>query len=1439
MPLAQLFLICYAIFALAAPILVVYLIVRHTKLRSEVERLSESLESQAKDYEGQLSKLTARVYALEKSPAPATSATATPESKPAPTPAPPVPHELPSAPPKSPSIPPPSPFYPPATPKEPAPTQAPPASPPPQHIAKPPQAPALPAQPPAAKEPLRPTVPPSAPTSAPKTPSPIPPWPKETEPSAPAKAHDPAPVHPPAPAPTPLEPTPLRPAPAIPHEPAVAARSSAPAPPPREPFRYVQPKPTLAQHTKKIFALEETLGTNWLNKLGIIILVVGLALFGIYEFSTMGAVGKAAISFFASIAFLTGGILFEKHENYRLLGRTLIGGGWALFFFTSYGVYHVGAMRVVNSLTLDCVLMLLVAIAMGVHTLRYHSQFVTGLAFLLGYTTVALSHDTVYSLSAGVILAIGLVLIVLKMSWFELEVFGILSSYLNHLYWLYRLLGPEGAHRRAFPEYHASLAMLLFYWLTFRISYVVRRTKSAFEEHVSTAGALLNTILLLGAMKFQSVQPQLAYLALLGIGALEFAIAQLPITRRRRTAVVLLSVMGAALMIAAPPFHFSANNVVVLWLLGAELFLFAGILVKEVVFRRLGLLTGVLVGIHLALVDFAPVMKFRAKSDDALVPAGILFVLCAVILSANALACETRWKAQFESYFDYRVLQLHSYIAAASAMVGAWALVSDDWTALAFAGVMLALALLASGFPSRDLRIQYFVVAVVTFVRTLAVNLHGNSPTGVHLNARLISLPILAAAFYLVARLACPEGEVAKRAVPGVFTTMGSALLALLIWYEVPSLWQPVAFIAFALLISEVARALPYPWLAWHTHAVSVLALFTALTPSRILIPVWHGIPVYCFSALPVLAGFYCVAVRPGSSEERHHFTARALYTWAAAGLAAWVLWQLLPAPWIAVGWIAYGVTLVLVARQLQYSQLFWQTNALAVLAVIRAFGFNYGVEQKLWHALDLRTVTVSLVAAGLYFLARRAAPDPESKRYVAYLHSFAATGLLALLGWYETPNGWLAPLWAGFALALALIDRQFDLEELGWQTHILSLLALLRCATYNLYLTVTWHDVSVRLLSLTLVAAFFYVMSRASRMPQEWRERDLHHVYSWAASTLISLVLWYELVPLNIAIGWAVFGLVLFEYGLWRDVRQFRLQSYVALFASFVRIFFANLAIGEPGQFWGPRTYTILPLVLIYFFVYEQSTTRPSGTGGVRESSFTIGALLATLGTATVIALFYFQFPLEWVVTSWAAVVLALFAITFFLDRDVFLYQALLLTLLVFARGMVHNLFGAGYFTDGDWKGRFFVLGSAIGLLLLSLGFALPLRERYKAKQRQHAVLSILAKLAARPEQFEFFVAMILLSSMLALKMRAGMVTVSWGIEGVLIILLALAVKERSFRLAGLGLLLLCVGKVLAMDVWGLQPRDRYVTFIIVGAALLFVSYLYSRYREAIRQLL
>jgi uncharacterized membrane protein len=82
-------------------------------------------------------------------------------------------------------------------------------------------------------------------------------------------------------------------------------------------------------------------------------------------------------------------------------------------------------------------------------------------------------------------------------------------------------------------------------------------------------------------------------------------------------------------------------------------------------------------------------------------------------------------------------------------------------------------------------------------------------------------------------------------------------------------------------------------------------------------------------------------------------------------------------------------------------------------------------------------------------------------------------------------------------------------------------------------------------------------------------------------------------------------------------------------------------------------------------------------------------------------------------------------------------------------------------------------------------------------------------------------------------------MVTLAWGMEAVIIFISALAVKERSFRLTGVLLLLGCVVKIIAVDAWQLAPRDRYLTFIVLGASLLLVSFLYSKYSETIRQYL
>jgi uncharacterized membrane protein len=107
------------------------------------------------------------------------------------------------------------------------------------------------------------------------------------------------------------------------------------------------------------------------------------------------------------------------------------------------------------------------------------------------------------------------------------------------------------------------------------------------------------------------------------------------------------------------------------------------------------------------------------------------------------------------------------------------------------------------------------------------------------------------------------------------------------------------------------------------------------------------------------------------------------------------------------------------------------------------------------------------------------------------------------------------------------------------------------------------------------------------------------------------------------------------------------------------------------------------------------------------------------------------------------------------------------------------------------------------------------------------------------RSDQWFFFVPFGLMVAALALKLSSGHITIAWSLMGLAAFLFALAVGERSYRLAGLSLLLLSVVKILLMDVWALSPPDRYMTLIVMGLALLAVSFLYTRFGTVIRKYL
>ena len=1089
---------------------------------------------------------------------------------------------------------------------------------------------------------------------------------------------------------------------------------------------------TAPQRLKKAaFDLEEKLGTNWLNKLGVIILVLGVALWVAYKLPTLSAGGKVLVGYVVSFALLGGSVWLERKARYRLLARTGIGGGWALVYFITYAMHHVPGARVLDSQRADLVLLLVVGAGMVAHTLRYDSQLVTGFAFLLAFATVTISHEKVYSLSAGAVLAVGLVAVVLRRRWYELEIFGLLASYLNHFFWLRPIVAAMGPQRHPFPEFVPSALLLVFYWAIFRASYLLRRPADQQQEKVSALAALLNGGLLLGLMRYQSVRPELAFWFLLGLGAVELALGQLPLARRRRMAFIVLTTVGTSLLIAAVPFRYSGSNLTVLWLVEAEALFVVGVLAREVVFRHFGVLAAVLAAAHLLAVDAWALYQTRMLPGKE-APEWRLALICGVatlLFYANAHGVARRWRELFKTDFERSYLAGLSYLAALLAFVGAWLAWPGVWTAVAWGALALILTFAGSHLAVAELSLQAHGFAAAAFAWALGKNLY--STAELHgTSLRLMTLALAAGLLYACAR------------------------------------WSRL------------------PWLA-DARSIS------------------------------------------------------AAYTWAGSLLVALLAWKELPWAWTGPAWAAFTLVLLLAGRRLGRHELVWQADVLALVGLVRAVLVNIEGTGN-WHGISLRLVTVSLIAVLLYLNSWwRAGRDFPYAEQAPSAYTWAGSLLVALLAWKELPTLWTPVAWAAFGLVLHMLGRGLARRELPVQAHALAAAAFLWALGRNFGVTGVYvRALGLRLVTVTLIGGLLYVSSRWATQVNTRFGRSLSAAYTWAGSTLVMLLMWYELQPASVALGWALFGLVTFELGWGRRSASLRLQAYTALSASFVRLFIANLnAVPISGEL-DPRLYTTMPLTFAYYYVYIRLKDCPAD-GFEMERKLRSATYHSYLGVATLAALVRFEFHPDWVVAGWAALVGLLLAAALPTNQGIFLHQGLLLGLAVLFRTAFHNFALPRYYPPGHWQRPVLTVGSAVALLFISLPFAFRLRAKSEGAKGASRLARFWTGLVRRPEQELFFIPLGLVTVLVALEVRKGMMTVAWGLEGVLVFLVALWARERSYRLAGLALLLLCVGKIVVVDVWGLGPADRYVTFICLGVALLLVSFLYTRYRETLRQYL
>jgi uncharacterized membrane protein len=246
--------------------------------------------------------------------------------------------------------------------------------------------------------------------------------------------------------------------------------STAVEPPPGPPRRVARVVPA-SPPPKSSF--EMRLGTYWLVRIGIVMLLTGLVFFGNYAYENfiglLGPTGKVLLLYAASAVLLGFGAWWQRKtakESLKNYAQVLFAGGLAAVYFTTYAAHHIQQLCIINSALLDGALLLAWAGFMTWIADRKKSEVLALFAVGLAYYTSVITRVGSFTLYSNLVLTLAAVFFLVRNRWAVLSLASLVATYAAYGFW--RFFDGSSWHW-ASPEegLWTGAVFLMSYWLSF------------------------------------------------------------------------------------------------------------------------------------------------------------------------------------------------------------------------------------------------------------------------------------------------------------------------------------------------------------------------------------------------------------------------------------------------------------------------------------------------------------------------------------------------------------------------------------------------------------------------------------------------------------------------------------------------------------------------------------------------------------------------------------------------------------------------------------------------------------------------------------------------------------------------------------------------------------------------------------------------------------
>lgn len=371
----------------------------------------------------------------------------------------------------------------------------------------------------------------------------------------------------------------------------------------------MEPPPDLFDDLKKWvkgkignIPLEEFLGVNLLNKIGLLLLVIGFSFFLRLAYDWIGPFTKIGGMLLLSLAVFWGGDRLYKNKSYSIPGLGMIAAAFSIFYFTVYASYNIEATRIIgqeNGLIGFILLFLASGIVIGA-SLWYKKEALTSFAYFLGFITISINEKAdfnYFSMASVLILSVSLIGIMTVMRWKYLTGVGIFASYAN--YWLYAQGLPRTAdgYLLRISEtgqnfYLESILYLLLFWIIFFVSTFTMKVEDKKDEKIASAINIVNAFSFFAMFVYIHPEPTEwgAFTVTMGMGIVYILGAFAGRKSGREFLWNSSLILGVSLITLSIPSKFSDYGHVFGWLIEGSVLVVLGFMYRETYLKNLGYL---------------------------------------------------------------------------------------------------------------------------------------------------------------------------------------------------------------------------------------------------------------------------------------------------------------------------------------------------------------------------------------------------------------------------------------------------------------------------------------------------------------------------------------------------------------------------------------------------------------------------------------------------------------------------------------------------------------------------------------------------------------------------------------------------------------------------------------------------------------------------------